>query len=509
MTTRTDEIRPAEADPQSTTSAGHRRVVAGGALLTGAMTVSGAGNYALNALLARWLTPEEFGDASLIVTLLLVVTALAGCLQLVAARYGSAALARSDHDATMAIRQRLTRTAWTLGGVLALAVALGADGLAAGFKVADPTALVIFGLSLPLFLAQAVERGILQGRMAFGRLAGSFLVEMVVRVVVSCALVAAGWGPVGVSAGLWASLLASLIVARTLVRPTRPGPGSHRPPGLAQAAGATTVLLMAQITISHGDLLLVKQRFDAAEAGTYAVVALLGRAVHLGSWSIATAMFPVGARAGAEAATTRRLVRGGVAFLAGAGAMATVGFWTLGQPVVGLLFSDAYAGAGSLLGPYVLATSLLAVANLLAMVDLAAGRHRRGHLMLGAAVVQTLLVSWSGSLEAVVWVQVIAMSVLVVSMVACSAAHHEPVRDHQAQNLSEDSVARSRTRWPAKVPPPQRVAADAGRATVVPPVPANLGSRRSTRVNLRAAVGRIRGCGTRDWWDTVRAGSAS
>jgi O-antigen/teichoic acid export membrane protein len=395
------------------------------------MTVSGAGNYAVNAMLARWLTPEEFGDASLLVTLLLMMTALAGCFQLVSARYTSAAVAGGDHDGVMAVRLRLTRTAWTVGGALGLATALGAERLADLFTVGDPTALAVFGLGLPLFLAQAVERGILQGRLAFGRLAGTFIVEMVVRVALSCGLVAAGWGLLGVSTGLWASLLASLIAARVLVRPTRPRSASYRAPGLGQAAGATTALLVAQITIGHGDLLLVKQRFSATEAGVYAVVALLGRAVYLGSWSLVTAVYPLGARAGADAATTRRLVRAGVALLAAGGTVATIGFWVLGEPLVRLLFSDDYAGAGSLLGPYVLATSLLAVANLLAMVDLAAGRHRRSHMVIGAAVAQSLLVSWSGSLQAVVWAQAITMALLVAAMSARSDAGTGSGRDRR------------------------------------------------------------------------------
>lgn len=397
-----------EAPPRRTT----RMVAGGGALLTGAMVVSGIGNYAINALYARWLTPSEFGDASLLVTLLLAVTAAAGCFQLVMARCVAGA---TDAEVVAATRARLVRSAWISGGLAATAIAVLSPQIADAFKVESAVALAIFGCGIPLHLSQAVDRGVLQGRLAFRRLAMSFLVEMAARLIVSVALVAAGFGLLGVSIALWSSLLAALVAARWAVGPM-PTVATARPAQLRSVVGATTVLLVAQIVISHGDLLLVKQRFSPADAGTYAVVALLGRAVFTISWSVVTATFPAGAQLANDPKALRSVIRGGIGVLAAGGAIAIAGSWLLADRVIAVLFTDVYAGAAPLLGPYVLATVLLTLANFLAMIDLARGCHRRTALLVAGAVVQTTLILVSDTLVGVVWAQVAAMAATLALM---------------------------------------------------------------------------------------------
>ena len=48
---------------------GGKALLAGGTMLAVAMTAANAGNYLLNLVLGRWLTPAQFADANLMVTL--------------------------------------------------------------------------------------------------------------------------------------------------------------------------------------------------------------------------------------------------------------------------------------------------------------------------------------------------------------------------------------------------------------------------------------------------------
>ena len=72
-------------------------------LLSAAMLTASAANYALNLGLARLLDPAQFGDATLMVTLLLGLTAAGVALQLITAR----AVSDASHDGTEGIRARL------------------------------------------------------------------------------------------------------------------------------------------------------------------------------------------------------------------------------------------------------------------------------------------------------------------------------------------------------------------------------------------------------------------
>ena len=92
----------------------------GGAVLGGAMIVANVGNYLLNVLLARWLTPAQFSDANLMVTLMLTATAVALAVQLVAARFVGKHDAVGESVESDRIAAELRRWAWAAG------VALGA-----------------------------------------------------------------------------------------------------------------------------------------------------------------------------------------------------------------------------------------------------------------------------------------------------------------------------------------------------------------------------------------------
>jgi O-antigen/teichoic acid export membrane protein len=171
--------------------------------------------------------------------------------------------------------------------------------------------------------------------------------------------------------------------------------------------------------VNNGDVLIVKSRFDAETAGTYAAVALVGRAVFFCTWAVVTTLFPAAARKDATGDPDPDLLRRAVAVTATASAVLTAAAWTVGPRVLELAFGAEYAEVGHLLGPYALATSLFALVNLLATHDLSLGR-RRGPVVLAiGGAVQSVLVLLAGTTpDRVVWAQVLAMAGLLLATAA-------------------------------------------------------------------------------------------
>lgn len=389
-------------------------LVRGGSLLAVATVAANAGNYVLNLLLGRWLTPAEFSDATLMVTLMLTLTSVALCLQLVAAKFVG-----SDPAGSVALAHRLNRHAWLAGVVLGgLLVGLAPQwqGL---FQTASPWPFVVLGLGIPCYLAQAVGRGVLQGSLQFGRLAASLVVEMVVRLAGGALGVALGFGVVGATVGLSLSFAATWLVVRGAG--TRvDGSGAKPPAGVRAYAAAVGVLMVGQIVIMNGDVLVAKAFLSPDDAGTYSAVALIGRAVFFVSWAAATVAFPAAARRHAAGQDTDRLLLGGVAAVAGLGAACTVGALLVGGPVLTLVLGDAYGGLSRVLAEYALVTTLFAVANLVATHHLSTGRTLESRVLLAGAVVQTalLLVSHS-SVTTLVHTQLVAVTLLLLAVAAC------------------------------------------------------------------------------------------
>jgi O-antigen/teichoic acid export membrane protein len=387
-------------------------LLANTAVLSATMLAVSAGNYGLNVALARLLDPADFGDANLAINLVLAAAVVAATLQLVASK-----AVASDPDRREAVRHTLVRMAWAAGGVALAVLGGGAWLLADALRTSTPWMFVVLGLGLPVYFVQAVHRGTLQGDLRIGRLALSYGIEGTVRVAGALALVWAGFGVIGASIGIALSFVASGLVARG-DRAAKAEAGGGVPwASLRPTVLGATVLLVGQVVINNGDLFLSKAFFDPATAGVYASAALIGRAVFFFSWSIVHAVFPVAARADANAAEQRRAIRGALVLVSAIGFTGLATVAVAGDLVASVLFGDGYTGAAGILAPYVAATSLFAVANLLAAVDVARGRLGAPLALVGGAVLQSALLAVAGDTpQSMVWLQVVAMALTVVAV---------------------------------------------------------------------------------------------
>ena len=122
------------------------------------------------------------------------------------------------------LRRWATRMAGRLGDRFAGRVCAGRAALWSNFfSTASPLPFVIFGLFVPFYLVQGVDRGVLQGRTRFRWLAITYQTEMWSRLVLSLAFVAVGWAVNGAVLGIGLSFVAAWLVARRVSsRPASP-----------------------------------------------------------------------------------------------------------------------------------------------------------------------------------------------------------------------------------------------------------------------------------------------
>ncbi|MFV0373684.1 oligosaccharide flippase family protein [Microbacterium sp.] len=388
-------------------------LLAGSAVLGLATIVVSAGNWLLHVVLTRLLTPAQFGDATLAMTVVLLAALVAATLQLAASK------AVATHpEAIDGIRRLLVRSAWICGGVIAVGMSATAAALSAALSVSTPWMFVVLGAGLPVYFVQAVERGVALGDVRYLRLAASYVAEAVARLAAVLALTVAGAGPVGVAVGIAVGFVAAALVARAPRRrdgARRRGPGAAPSwPTLRAALLGSSVLLCAQVLINNADIVVAKARFDPEVAGVYAAGAVAGRLVFFLSWAVVQAAVPQAARSGADDNARRRAFWQATAITAALGLAATGGAVLLGRPLIVAVFGASYAGAADILVPYTAASALFAVTNLWASWDVACGRHRGPIVLLaGAALQVALMVVLGADPVTLANLQVIAMAVTV------------------------------------------------------------------------------------------------
>ncbi len=361
--------------------------------------VVGGGNYLFNVVMGRALGPAPFSDLLVILTLLLVVTLVSGTLQTTAAKLGT-------ESAGTATQLWMRRRAFGAGIALAVIVSVGSGVLAQFFNAQSPLPFIIFGTGLPALLAQASDRGFLQGSVRFGRLALSYQAEMWSRLGGAALLVWAGLGLGGAVAALSLSFWISWAVAR----PRRRSRTIAARPAVAAVAGAAALLAAGEVLVNHSDLLIVKHFSEPAVAGAFGAISVVGRVPFFAAWSLAALAFPH------VAAGNRRAHRLTLALVAVVGTAVTAAAWTFPE-LVGLLFGDGFSAYAAYLGPYTATSALFALARTAALLELAEGRHRSTALVLAAGIVQTAaLWSLGAAVATVVAVRLVVMALLGIAM---------------------------------------------------------------------------------------------
>lgn len=352
-------------------------------------------NYALNIVLGWSLPVDQYGRIGVSQTLIFV------CLWLVSAGFPwvvTRSLARA-HEAAAGSEQRAEawrtyKTAWVANAVLTSAVAgLLLAAFYSGWLPLErsyaPLILIVAATVTALGVGSVPNAG-LQGLFRFGRISALRVVEAVVNIIASVALVILGFGVVGALAGFAISAVLAALLAAWAMRDTRfwqaRGWGGLN---ALRTALPMTLAVFGGVLLTNVDLLSVKFLSSPASSdslsGAYQVAAVLARAPLFIGTALVSAFYPRIAQNSGNLQAGRDLVRWVVLAVLPANVILAFG----APAVVLFFFPERYASSGLLLAVLALGSACLVVASALASVLQA--RHRvavPAVVMTGAVVLQ-------------------------------------------------------------------------------------------------------------------------
>src|SRR5215472_16935983 len=388
----------------------HTRILRGSVLMLVGIAIVSAFNFGYNVAMARMLGPAEFGHASAAVTLLMLVSAITLAFQLVCAKF----VARNQSPgARKSLVQSLLKRAWVVGFALAATMALGSNALAQYLRLPTPWIVLILTFGIAFYVPLGVKRGELQGDCAFPRLAGNFILEVVVKFGGALVLVGLGFGVNGAVIAIAASVILAYFLPPTEQNIFRRQGEACIPASFREGMQAI-VFFVGQVIINNIDILLVKHFFAPELAGMYAAVALVGRVLYFASWSVVSAMFPVSAGAKTEEHDASLLVVPLLLVVCLA-----VGFILLMTFLPGLIvhfiFGAGYREAEPLLSLYAAATGLYSLSVVLMAYEMSRRIASTGWVQLffsGAIVAGITL--FHSNLREVILVQIVLMVLLLI-----------------------------------------------------------------------------------------------
>ena len=381
-------------------------------LLIGSIFVSLA-NFGYNIGVARLLGPSDFSHAAAAVTILMLISAITLSFQLVCTKL----IAKSDTiEAKAAVFQHLMKRAWVIGFGLGAFMLFSSSVLTTYLRLSSPWIIILLSIGLTIYVPLGVKRGGLQGTCRFRGLAWNMAAEAIIKFIGAIALIEFGFGVLGAVAAISASVIFAFCLpdkARELRG--RAHARESAPVGEARQA---IVFFVGQVIISNIDILMVKHFFPPDQAGLYAAIALVGRLLYFGAWSVVSAMFPVSAENNAERpsgsllAIPLLLVTGmSTVFVLLLAAFPTLVF----QSLFGSHFPAGVGNLNWLLGMNAAATGVYAIAVVLITYEMSRRIANTGWLQLVVSGLIVLGITWFHStlLEVIVVQQVLRVVLLV------------------------------------------------------------------------------------------------
>jgi O-antigen/teichoic acid export membrane protein len=391
------------------------RILSGSLVLLSGSGLATAINFAYNIAVARLLGPTDFGQATALYTLLILLSAVTLSFQIVSAK---AVAQQSSPEAKIAVHRVFHRSAWACGIFVALLFFLFQRAIADYLNLPSPILIALLAIGVAFYVPLGSQRGYLQGAYGFHRLAINLVLEGMVRLGGSLLLIMLGYGVPGVI-GANAAAIAVAYFA-TGPRLTAAGANEIRLPGAFREVLQVVVFCGGQALINNCDILLVKHFFLPTPAGLYAAIALVGRVIFFFCYAVVNSMFPLVAGTRNEERKDHRILITSLLLVLGIGSALALGLRLAPAGIWTTFFGPQFAIAGKyglprLLSLYATTTVVYSLSVVMITYEMSYKIANTSWVQLAfSGVVVAGICQFHSSLQQVIWIQLALMVALLV-----------------------------------------------------------------------------------------------
>lgn len=290
------------------------RIVSGSVVLISGSGLTMAINLAYNIVVARFLGPKGFGHATVVYTLITLLSALTLAFQIIASKVVAQ---QETPEGKSAVYRMFHRGSWFCGLLVGGAFVLLQRPMSGYLNLPDSSLVALMALGAAFYVPLGARRGHLQGTCGFSKLALNMILEQAIRLGGSLAMILAGTGVHGVIA----ANSVAIVVAYFAV-PLKLTGHMANPLSFSYATRETfhaAVFYAGQMLINNCGIVMVNHFFLAREAGIYAAVAMIGRVIFSLSAAVIHSTFPVVAATGEEERRDLRVIATSLMLVLGSG----------------------------------------------------------------------------------------------------------------------------------------------------------------------------------------------
>jgi O-antigen/teichoic acid export membrane protein len=391
------------------------RIVSGSVVLLSGSVLTTAINLVYNIAVARFLGPQGFGLATVVYTILTLVSAVTLSFQIISAKLVAQQI---TSEGKAAVYRDFHRGAWACGILVALVLLLFQRAIAEYLNLPGPTLVALMAIGVAFYVPLGCRRGYIQGTYGFRRLAINLVVEGVFRLGGSVLLIILGLGVEGVVVANAAAVVVAYLTSspRLTARVSIPFRFSY----VLRKTSQALVFFSGQVLINNCDIVLVKHFFFAKEAGLYAAVAMVGRVIFAFSSAVVNSMFPLVAGTRDEERRNLKVIATSLLLVLVTGSVLALGLEFAPAGIWTALFGSGFEMLGKYNLPYLLAlyaitTIVFSLSVVIITFEMSYKIANTSWVQLGfSAVVIAAICRFHSSLREVILVQLILMVALLI-----------------------------------------------------------------------------------------------
>lgn len=306
-------------------------------------------NYLYHFLMARFLGPSDYGELTVLISLVYIFAISSETIQNVIASYTSKLNANKELGKIKYLLIKSLKKSSVISLLLYLLFIPVAFLLSYFLKI-DVKLFLITGLFIFLFFLIPILRGILQGQKKFIKFGVNLLIEGVIKIVAAVVLVILGFKVYGALFGFILGTLFSFILAFPFIKDIILEKTKKENFKSIYTYSIPYLAVVLSVTLMYSlDIILAKRFFPTELVGKYAAVSTLGKMIFFGTSAIIKAMFPISTEKHEIGQNTHKILINSLKISLVISVIVLIFYLVIPELIITILFGQQYIELANLL----------------------------------------------------------------------------------------------------------------------------------------------------------------
>lgn len=426
----------------------HRAFIVSSVILFVGNFVMNIMNYVYHLVVGRNVSPQVYGEAESLISLIAIVSVPAGTLLLVSAKYAAACKAEKSSKGTRELWIFLSKKVIYYGFPLLLFILILTPFIGDFLQIDNNIALAVMWISMFLSFFAAVNQGILKGWQEFSKYSWVGILSTFAKFIFGVLFIWLGFELYGIIGSIVLSSLVGYVATYVFLRKRvakksqqeneyvlkKSDLDSLRRYIFPVFAGNLAVTLLGNV-----DMVVAKSVLGAVEAGQYAALMIVSKIILYGSGIVSVVLFAMSAEKNHKGDSSKSMLFFSIFLVSVASFCAVLLYYFYPKFVLGLLFGGKYEEVSLYLVWFAIPMGLFAILNVIFTYLLSQHKTRISYALLALSTVFTGVLFFYAT-DIVSFLKVLIGAHGIALIVSCMFLFRKEKSDSQSLKTSVENL---------------------------------------------------------------------